>query len=83
MRFQYYTLGQALVRLAVDSEDIPEYCEFFDASTDSFVERPGLELDVCSSPESILISEEEFRERLSAMRRDGKEQTEHSSSAGE
>lgn len=83
MRFQYYTLGRALVRLTVDSEDIPEYCEAFDAPTDSFVERPDLELDVCSSPESILISEEEFQERLSAMRRDGKEQAEHSSAAGE
>lgn len=82
MRFQYYRFGQALARLAVDSEDIPEYCEFFDVSTESFVERPGLEMDVCSSSESILISEEEFQKRLSAMRQDGKERAERSSAAG-
>ena len=82
MRFQYYRFGRALVRLAVDSEDIPEYGEFFDASTDSFVERPGLEPDVCSSSESLLISEEEFHERLSAMRQDGKQRAERTSAAG-
>jgi hypothetical protein len=68
MQLAYFDFFGTPAKLFLDEDGLPERCEMYDSTTDSFVLRDDLTVDVWSASSSNLIYEQEF-ERLLARTR--------------
>jgi hypothetical protein len=67
MQLAYFDFFGTPAKLFLE-DGLPERCELYDPTTDSFLLRDDLTLDVVSANGSSLISEQEFERLLTRVR---------------
>ena len=71
MQLAHFDFFGTLAKLFLDDDGLPERCEMYDSTTDSFVQRDDLTPEVVSANGSNLISAQEFERLLAGVRPKG------------
>lgn len=67
-RIAYFDFYNRPAKVVTSGDWIPEVCEVYDCESGEFINRDDLTLDVISSHNSTLISEQTFRNLLEKMK---------------